>query len=119
MGGQIMKKLVMGVLVVVLLVLATSVASAEEPPGVDVAIRVSEFGCGTSINGSLYLSTKFFTQYSNGATGHSTFKCKLELVQGPPEDFFMEFSSGNCDTTISIEGKKGMWTTQCFGDWFP
>jgi hypothetical protein len=113
------KKLVVGVLVVVLLVLATSVASAAQPPGVDVAIRVSEYGCGVGVNGSFYWSTKFFTQYSNGATGRSTYKCKLELVQGPPEDFFIEFSYGNCDYTISIEGEKGMWTRQCVGDWYP
>jgi hypothetical protein len=113
------KKLVVVVLVVVLLVLATSVASAAQPPGVDVAIRVSEYGCGVGVNSSSYWSTKFFTQYSNGATGHSTYKCKLELVQGLPEVYFIEFSSGNCDYTISIEGKKGMVTRQCVGDWYP
>ena len=114
-----MKKLVVGALVVVLLVLATSVASAEQPPGVDVAIRVSENGYGVGVNGSSYWCTKIFTQYSYGATGHSTHKCKLELEKGPPEDFFIEFSNGNCASTISIEGKKGMWTTQCVGDWYP
>ena len=116
-----MKKLVVGVLVVVLLVLATSVASAAQPPGVEVAIRVSEseYGCGVGVNGSSYWSTKLFKQYSNGATGHSTYKCKVELVNGPPEDFFAEFSAGNCDYTISIEEKKGMYTRQCVGDWYP
>ena len=88
-----MKKLVVWVLVVVLLVLATSVASAAQPPGVDVALRVSEYGCGASINGSLYSSTKFFTQYSNGATGHSTYKCKLELVKGSPPSAVIAASS--------------------------
>ena len=114
-----MKKLVMGVLVVALLVLATSVASAAQPPGVDVAIRVSEYGCVVTVNSSKYSSTKFFTQYSNGATGHSTYKCKLELEKGPPVDYFYEFSSSNCAYNISIEGKKGMWTSQCVGDWYP
>jgi hypothetical protein len=114
-----MKKLVMGVLVVALLVLATSVASAEEPPGVDVAIRVSENGYGITVNGSSYESTKCFTQYSNGAAGHSTHKCKLELEDGPPVDYFKELSSSNCTKTISIEGKKGMVTRQCVGFWVP
>ncbi len=114
-----MKKLVVWVLVVVLLVLATSVASAEQPPGVDAAVRVSEFGCSAGLNGSSYGSTKFFTQYSNGARGHSTLKCKLELVSGSPQEWFYENSFGNCTLTISLEGKKGMLTRQCVGDWYP
>ena len=116
-----MKKLVVWVLVVVLLVLATSVASAAQPPGVEVAIRVSEseYGCSAGLNGSSYGSTKVFTQYSNGARGHSTLKCKLELVSGSPQEWFYENSFGNCTLTISLEGKKGMLTRQCVGDWNP
>jgi hypothetical protein len=114
-----MKKIVVWVLVVVLLVLATSVASAEKPPGVVAAIRISEDGSAVGINGSLYRNTKCFTQYSNGATGHSTFKCKFELVKGPPAEFFRVWSFSNCDNTISINGNKGMWKRQCFGDWYP
>ena len=114
-----MKKFAVGLLVVLLLALATSVASAEKPPGVDGAIRVAEVGFSININGSSYICTKSFTQYSNGGTGHSTNKCKLELFEGSPVEFYKKINSGNCDLTISIEGKKGMWTRQCFGDWYP
>lgn len=114
-----MKKLAAGVLVVVLLVLATSVASAAQPPGVDVSVRVEGGACVVGFSDSDYRWTRSFTQFSNGATGHTTWKCKFELVQGPPQYEYWEFGFDNCSWTLSIDGKKGMLTQQCFGDWHP
>ncbi len=65
-----------------------------------------------------------WTQYSNGKTGHATFKCKLALESGDPQIYYSEFSldgfpvpGGPCLNTVSIDGYKGMWTAQCFGAW--
>lgn len=63
--------------------------------------------------------------WSNGKTGHATFKCKMTLVDGDPQIYFSEFSqdgfpidgAGPCLNRFDIEGQKGMWTGQCFGTW--
>jgi len=63
--------------------------------------------------------------WSNGRTGHATYKCKLHLVEGDPQIYFSEWSqegfpiadAGPCLNRIDIEGQKGMWTGQCFGTW--
>jgi hypothetical protein len=71
----------------------------------------------------------YFVQFSNGKTGHASFKCKMELVAGDPVLYYSEYDSGGypldtlgypgamCYTTLEINGEKGMWTAQCFGAW--
>ena len=116
-----MNKLIAGIFVVVLLLLlATSVALADQPPGVAPAFRMESTTYCSLDAGYFYYTGDIFKQFSNGATGHSTYKCKLELISGEPQ----YFSYGgplysNCRYEVSLEGKKGMVTVQCFGDWYP
>lgn len=124
-GRQTVKKIVTGVLVVVLLILATSIASAEgQPPGVDSAVRISGSAgqCGFITfpdTASVYSGLSLVKQYSNGATGHSTYKCKLELVFGPPAKGVWKWRESGCDWIVSLVGEKGMMTLQCDGQWYP
>jgi hypothetical protein len=64
-------------------------------------------------------------QFSNGKTGHATWKCKLNLVDGDPQVSTSEFTSGSflisgdvCQHTVQLEGETAMWTAQCFYVWF-
>ena len=78
--------------------------------------------CGVYLGDEWGYEGESFTQYSNGKTGHATFKCKMDIVYGEPAIYYTEWvvegwpvPGGPCYTTVSIEGKKGMWTAQCFG----
>ena len=124
-----MKKLVIGVFVVVLLlILATSVASADKPPGVGPAERdqysfqSAGYKDGRIID-CLYADSCYdgtcFIQYSNGATDQSTLKCKYDLLWGDPVyDYFaynQVYSWGWVSQTWSFEGKKFIYNHQCSG----
>jgi len=111
------KKLVPLGLVLVLLLAATSVVSADPPPGVAPVLRIDAYGeCGFYFPDAAYQGDGV-KQFSNGATGHTTWKCQLELLSGTPKYIYFEFSVESCDHTVSVEGNKGMWTIQCFGEW--
>ena len=105
--------------VVVLISATASVALAEQPPGVAPATKMDIGSCGIVADDSFYWGP-YTLHYSNGATGHITGKCKLELMNGDPVDYYYEeWCEDNCCFTISIEGEKGMGTVQCFGEWYP
>ena len=85
-------------------------------------------GCGWELYDSFYDGT-WRVQFSNGNTGHATFKCKMKLAEGDGEYYYGEGESGGwplnaigyegaiCYETLSAEGGAAMWTAQCFGAW--
>ena len=88
------------------------------------AYRAEGGGCAVYVPDVWSYTGSYFIQYSNGNTGHATFKCKLEHESGDQQISYSEFSTddfpvpgGSCYNTISLEGEKGMWTAQCFGVW--
>jgi hypothetical protein len=116
-------------LLVAISVLAGSTVSAN---GVFVgpALRVdSADTCGVLIPDEWEYAGVAYIQFSNGKTGHATYKCKLELQYGDPQLLIIELDSGefplsdagyfggSCYTYIELEGDKGMWTSQCFNVW--
>lgn len=105
-------------------VLAGSTAQAGEEY-IGPAFRVDEGNsCYITAPGYEYSGTSW-VQYSNGKKGHATFKCKLDLTDGEGVISYFEFAStvedfpipGSCFNTVSLEGEKGTWTSQCFGAW--
>ena len=120
-----MKKMLLLVVVVFAIMMLSAVAvSADPPPGVDAAHSFinQNHSCGHSHNGAFYLGPTTKYHYSNGATGHFTWKCKSELVSGPPQYMYFETLDVpylGCEGHVSLEGNKGMWTGQCFGQWYP
>lgn len=116
-GSKIMKKLLLAlVLVAALAALTVAVASADPPPGVGPAeVWHDWMTCGaTTLNGSSYVGV-FEELRSNGSTDHRTYKCKMELVDGPGDYWYVGYPSSYCYSTVSFEGQKAMWTIQCFG----
>jgi hypothetical protein len=113
-----MKKLAIGAIIVVLLVLTTTVALADQPPVVDAAVRIEQGFSQVTYGGSSYIGP-CRNYFSNGATGRYTLKCKLELVSGDPQFWYYEFShpGGVYTLTYSLEGNKGMTTVQYSGAW--
>lgn len=108
-------------LVIVLVLLTATVASADTPPGVAPAIRMGFGMCEILFfdpEDTRYVGDAVKV-FSNGATGHSTYKCKFELVSGTPKYLYDEYEFVGCYRTVSIEGQKGMFTEQCFGEWYP
>lgn len=109
-------------LVLALLLFATAVVSADPPPGVAPAVKVDPSGvCSAEYafpEHALYEGVGR-TQFSNGATGHSTVKCKMKLVSGLPTYDFQEFVFDSCVWRVVVDGRMGMMTIQCFGDWSP
>jgi opacity protein-like surface antigen len=119
-----MKKIISLVLTLVLLLVVASAASAEQPPGVAPAVKIDPAGgCGlygideNGQEGVAYIGY-YKLIFSNGATGHVTFKCKTELQPGyiPLYDY-IEWSDDSCHNSISYEGNKATWTEQCVGLW--
>jgi hypothetical protein len=95
------------------------------------AFRLNGDGsCGWYVYDSFYEGS-WFVQFSNGNTGHATFKCKMKLQWGDGEYYYGEGESGGwpldalgypgaiCYETLSAEGGAAMWTAQCFGAWEP
>jgi len=93
------------------------------------AFRLDEDGgCGITSTDFEYWGT-YFVQFSNGKTGHATFKCKLSLTVGDGVMSYSEGDSGTwplgalgypdamCYTTTELNIEKGMWTSQCFNAW--
>jgi hypothetical protein len=112
------------ILTLSLLLLTFPLAYADED-FIGAAVRVDEGGfCFVYMSGFQYEGS-FIVQYSNSKMGHATYKCKLELTDGIPTILFFEGpfkpepikTADSCWTTISLEGKKGMLTGQCFGVW--
>lgn len=107
-------------------VLFASAALADPPPGVGPSVLVDDGG-GCSVgyfDGDVWVPIYAGTakwRYSNGATGHMTFKCKMDLQEGQdPITLYWEFPDSpllGCYSTISLEDNKGTWTAQCFGYW--
>ena len=123
-----MRKSILLALILVPVLLVTTVLSAGPPPGVGPAVRADDAGVcsvGYTDDSGAWIPIyegSFRLHYSNGATGHMTFKCKMYRQEGQdPLTIEWEFADSpwpNCYSTISIEGgKKGMWTAQCFGYW--
>ena len=113
---------------VVYLLLAISVltGSTAFANGVYIgpAFKVDTAACTSSNSLNYYYGQHGPLQYSNGATGHATFKCKMDLITGPGEISLNEFTTEDwwgtgsvCSHTVYLEGKKGMWTAQCFYLW--
>jgi len=111
-----MKKLVAGIFVVVLLlILATSVASADQPPGVDSADRSRTFCASTNPQGQILYGGYGVRLLSNSASGHMTTKCKMEHVSGPPIYGIQEFVGGDgCRLRIVFAGESAMFMKQGF-----
>jgi len=92
------------------------------------AFRLTEGGCYWGVNGSEYEGSSFI-QFSNGRTGHATFKCKMKLVVGDGTFYYAEGDSGSwplnffgypeamCYETLVADGGAAMWTAQCFNAW--
>jgi hypothetical protein len=88
------------------------------------AFRVFDDYCAVYVPDDWTYEGTNWIQYSNGKTGHATYKCKLHLTEGDPQVFYSEFAAfgipvpgGDCWNVIDIDGEKGMWTGQCFGVW--
>ena len=97
-------------------------STAQADDHIGPAFRLDPAGGCVAVLGSSSYHGDGIAQYSNGNTGHATWKCKLKLTAGDPTTFFTEFEgdvigSDGCWNTVSVEGKKGMWTAQCFGAW--
>ena len=94
------------------------------------AYRVTQDGgCGWFPEESFY-SGNYFIQFSNGNTGHATFKCKLTLEDGEGVIHYSEGDTGGyplnvlgypdatCYETLESDGgKRAMWTVQCSNAW--
>ena len=115
------------VLLAVMFVLFSSAAVAGPPPGVGPSVLVTpdDDSCAVGYEDDdgfvpVYLG-EYTLRYSNGATGHMTFKCKMELLEGfDPFVLYWEFADSplpGCYSTVSLEGEKGTWMGQCFGYW--
>jgi len=94
------------------------------------AFRLDEGGgCGFTGPDFGYAGT-WKVQFSNGKTGHATFKCKLTLTVGDGVIYYAEGETGGwpldatghpgamCYTTTELDVESGMWTSQCFGAWY-
>ena len=75
-------------------VLTGSTAFADEHIGSAYRLNDETVTCGWNIFDSSYAGD-FFLQFSNGATGHATFKCKMKLVAGDGALYQAEGDSGN------------------------
>ena len=129
-----MKKMAIGVIiVVVLLVLTVSVAMAEKPDGVDKAVRVDWwdedsyywpegipgfFYCFLGMPECSVYQGPCFSQHSNDAQGHVTNKCKMDLVWGDPVYDYFHYVGNVCELTYSYEGNKLIRTSHCINNWY-
>ena len=116
-----MKKIIVVlILVTVLLLSITSVVSADPPPGVGPAIKYDDETMEiwwVTLDGGYYLG-HYTALYPNSASGHITYKGKLELIEGPPlhDVIRYEFSAWGYDCRVQavFSGKNMNYTEQCF-----
>ena len=108
------------------LLISTALANEEY---IGPAFRVDDQdGCGFA-GPDFWYAGRWRVQFSNGKTGHATFKCKLKLTMGDGVIYYAEGDTGSwpldsigypgamCYSTTELDVESGMWTAQCFGAW--
>ena len=111
------------VLLTMMFALFSSAAVAGPPPGVGPSVLVipDENVCLLTYQDVPIYVGEYTERYSNGATGHMTFKCKMDLQEGfSPLVLYWEVAEvpyPGCYSTISVEEDKATWMGQCFGYW--